>query len=50
MDITVIVPTLHGGPRLRRLLSSLSLQTVPHQTIVVENGFRDGVSEAYSTF
>jgi GT2 family glycosyltransferase/glycosyltransferase involved in cell wall biosynthesis len=38
---TVIVPTL-GGERLGRMLDSLAAQTVAHQTIVVDNGSRDG--------
>jgi N-acetylglucosaminyl-diphospho-decaprenol L-rhamnosyltransferase len=47
VDVTVVIPTLHGGLRLRRLLSTLAEQTIPHQTLVVENGFRDGVTEAF---
>jgi N-acetylglucosaminyl-diphospho-decaprenol L-rhamnosyltransferase len=42
MEITVIVPTVRGGPQLRRLLDSLDAQTVPHQTIVIENGSLNG--------
>lgn len=42
---TVVVPTL-GGPRLARMLESLAAQTVEHQTIVVDNGSRDGTVAA----
>jgi N-acetylglucosaminyl-diphospho-decaprenol L-rhamnosyltransferase len=42
VEITVIVPTVRGGPQLRRLLDSLDAQTVPHQTIVIENGSLNG--------
>ena len=42
---TVIVPTL-GGERLARMLESLGAQTVEHQTIVVDNGSRDGTVAA----
>jgi GT2 family glycosyltransferase/glycosyltransferase involved in cell wall biosynthesis len=43
---TVIVPTLGGG-RLARMLDSLTGQTAPHQTIVVDNGSPgDGVATA----
>jgi GT2 family glycosyltransferase/glycosyltransferase involved in cell wall biosynthesis len=41
---SVIVPTVGGGERLRRMLSSVA--SPDHQTIVVDNGSRDGVSEA----
>jgi GT2 family glycosyltransferase/glycosyltransferase involved in cell wall biosynthesis len=42
---TVIVPTL-GGERLTRMLASLAAQTASHQTIVVDNGSRDGTVAA----
>jgi GT2 family glycosyltransferase/glycosyltransferase involved in cell wall biosynthesis len=35
---TVIVPTVLGGERLERMLGSLAVQSVAHQTIVVDNG------------
>jgi GT2 family glycosyltransferase len=38
MTISVVVPTLKGGPRLDRLLQSLRAQTVDHETLVVNNG------------
>ena len=34
----MIVPSVAGGPRLRRLLDSLADQTADHQVIVVDNG------------
>ena len=47
MHITVVVPTLHAGPRLRRLLQSLAAQTVAHDTIVVDNGSGERLQERY---
>ena len=35
--ISVVVPTI-GGPRLARVLDSLAGQTLPHQTLVVDDG------------
>ena len=35
---TVIVPTVLGGERLGRMLGSLAVQSLAHQTIVVDNG------------
>jgi GT2 family glycosyltransferase len=42
VEITVIVPTVRAGPQLRRLLDSLEAQTVPHRTVVIENGSLNG--------
>ena len=44
-SVTVVVPTL-GAERLERLLDSLAAQTLAHQTIVVDNGSRDGAVQA----
>lgn len=44
-SVTVVVPTL-GAERLERLLDSLAAQTLAHQTIVVDNGSRDGAVRA----
>ncbi len=41
---SVIVPTVGGGERLRRMLSSVA--SAEHQTIVVDNGSADGVAAA----
>jgi N-acetylglucosaminyl-diphospho-decaprenol L-rhamnosyltransferase len=38
--VSVVVPTL-GGPRLARALESLAVQTVPHETLVVDDGTGD---------
>jgi N-acetylglucosaminyl-diphospho-decaprenol L-rhamnosyltransferase len=44
VEASVIVPSLDGGLRLRRVLESLGAQTVSHQTIVVDNGSRDSTA------
>jgi GT2 family glycosyltransferase len=41
VDATVVIPTVAGGDRLRRLLTSLADQTASHQVIVVDNGAPD---------
>lgn len=51
MSAAVIVPTLAGGPRLERLLSSLARQTAPARTVVVDNGSPgDAVGELVRRF
>ena len=42
--VSVVVPTL-GGSRLARVLDSLAAQTVPHQTLVVDDGTGDPAIE-----
>jgi GT2 family glycosyltransferase/glycosyltransferase involved in cell wall biosynthesis len=44
VSASVIVPTVGGGERLRRMLSSVA--SADHQTIVVDNGSSGGVEEA----
>jgi GT2 family glycosyltransferase len=43
IDATVVVPTVNGAPRLRRLLRSLT--PTEHQIVVVDNGSSDGTAE-----
>lgn len=43
---SVVVPSHHGGERLRRLLDSLAVQTADHEAIVVDNGSGGAVSRA----
>jgi N-acetylglucosaminyl-diphospho-decaprenol L-rhamnosyltransferase len=45
-SISVIVPSLEGGPRLRDALDSLSAQTADHETIVIDNGSGGAVAAA----
>jgi GT2 family glycosyltransferase/glycosyltransferase involved in cell wall biosynthesis len=44
VSASVIVPTLGGGERLRRMLESVA--AADHQTIVVDNGSKEGVHAA----
>src|SRR5215475_1753433 len=39
--ITVYIPNLDGGERLRRTLESLAAQTMPSPVVVVDNASRD---------
>jgi GT2 family glycosyltransferase len=50
LTATVVVPTTAGAERLPRLLRSLALQTVSHQTIVVDNGSTDGTAALLARF
>ncbi len=51
MSATAIVPTVAGGARLERLLSSLAAQTALTRTIVVDNGSPgDAVGELVRRF
>jgi glycosyltransferase involved in cell wall biosynthesis/GT2 family glycosyltransferase len=43
-SVSVIIPSLAGGQRLREVLDSLARQTVEHETIVVDNGSGGAVS------
>jgi GT2 family glycosyltransferase len=45
-SISVIVPSLEGGARLRGALDSLAEQTAEHETIVIDNGSGGAVAEA----
>jgi len=42
---TVVVATVNGERRLERLLPALSVQTVEHETIVVDNGSADRIGD-----
>lgn len=39
--LTVYIPNLDGGARLRRTLETLATQTMPAQVVVIDNGSRD---------
>ncbi len=41
MSVTVIIPTLNGGQRFRRLLLALKEQTVPFELLVVDSSSAD---------
>jgi GT2 family glycosyltransferase len=47
VSATVLIPTLHGGTRLARLLESLRAQTLPHQVIVLDNGSEEDLAVAF---
>ena len=40
--ISIIIPTLNEAENLRKLVSSLSREKLPHEIIVVDGGSRDG--------
>lgn len=48
--VVVVVPVKNDAKRLAVLLESLSLQTVPHVVVVVDNGSTDGSSEVATAF
>lgn len=43
--ISVIIPTLNGGPGLVHLLSALQSQTVDTEVVVIDSGSTDGTDE-----
>ncbi len=45
-SVSVVVPSLRGGARLRDVLDSLAGQTAEHETIVVDNGSGGAVADA----
>jgi rhamnosyltransferase len=46
MEISVIIPTLNGGEKLRRLLDALSTQSLqPCEVIVIDSSSSDGTAE-----
>ncbi len=45
MEVSVVIPTLNAGERLRRLLLSLREQTIPLEIIVVDSSSEDETPE-----
>jgi len=46
MDVSVIIPTLNGGPRFREVLEALRRQHLMAEWVVIDSGSRDGTVEA----
>jgi len=49
VDVTVVVVTWQGAHLLPDCLSSLAMQTLPHELIVVDNGSSDGTDHLLAT-